>query len=335
MRKRRAPPRILGIAAVSVLVAPLLGADGKPEVPRGPYRADPGIIFEEPGEAGWGKGTVLLPTFQHEGILVGVLCDNAGEAVYALDAMMTGCIPSKSVEPGPHFWFGGLYGTIHEDGGGFNLIDKPAEPGLRVEGTWWLLKSNQGRFSAEIWGCNAAGIEYVCGVVEGKFDVAEPGEEPLVNGPTALRAAIGPETKAGHQKHSPYRGVEPDGCICPVDPLAPAVHNKARPPVEGPYYRPHHPTKPRPIPAAKHLLDRRSLPDGCICPVDPWSPAVPPKEAGPGEDPWEAEGGLGKYHIEHKNPMPYPQHPDFRGVVDPPEPLELAGTFALRYQLFE
>jgi hypothetical protein len=283
MKKRRAPPRILWLAVTSILIAPLLVADEKPEAPRGQYRADPGVVFEEPGEAGWGKGTVLMPTFEDLGLMVGVLCENKGEAIYSLDAMLTGCIPSQAEEGGPQFWFGGLYGAIQEYGSGTPLA-RQEERGLAVEGTWWLLKGNRGRFSAEIKAWNEAGNEYVCGVIEGKFDLAQPHEKQPIQGPAALGAAIGPDTKAGLHKHSPYRGVEADDCICPVA---------------------------------------------------PFSPARPAKAAGEGEDPWGAEGGVGKYQLVITDPMPYPGSPDFEGALGPPEPPELAGLFALRYVLFE
>jgi hypothetical protein len=335
MRTRRAPPRTLAVAAIAILIAPLLVADQKPTVPRSPYRTDPGPVLSEPGEGGWGKGTVQLPSFEQDGMLVGVLCENEGQAVYSIDALLTGCIPSKVTGSDAQYWFGGLYGVVHEDPGG-RLLDREEARGLAVEGTWWRVKGDRGRFSAQVWGCNQAGIEYVCGVLEGSFDLAPPDAEAPKLGAEALDPAWqGPESKKRLGMRSPFRDLPRPDCVCPVEPYALAKQGKQPVAPDAPDYRTAWPNKPRTGVAGKHLRDRRSIPDDCICPVDPFTPVYSGEKVPELKDPWTPAFTVGRYVLATKGAMPYPAQPDYLDAARLFEPPSLSGSFLLRYRLFE
>jgi hypothetical protein len=220
-------PALATVATTVALAAPLVFADQKPDGSRTRY-ADAwttGDFTEPPGSTGWGKGSMTLPAGEQPGLLVGVVKQGDELVRYCIEAELTGCIPAVDGSGQAQYWFGGLYGRMQQ------IVDSPPTPGkdevpwFRVEGTWTVDKYDRGTIEGQLFGCNEAGTEYVCGVVYACFEVsvAMPGPQ---GAPAACSKSYVDRRPFDKSKLLPQPGGElrsADTITCPKGPDAQAA----------------------------------------------------------------------------------------------------------------
>jgi hypothetical protein len=179
-------PKILsGVAfavTVSALASPFLMAGPQGDGSRTGYSsaASPGDLQTPPGTTGWGKGSIVMPVNQQTGMFVGVLTVCDGPTKYVFEGELTGFMPSDGLTGGAEYWFGGMYGKMQAVASSEPEPGKDDIPWYEVEGMWVLGRNYEGSFSAQLLNRNEAGTQYVCGVVDGRFQVSDamPGPAP-------------------------------------------------------------------------------------------------------------------------------------------------------------
>lgn len=161
---------VLAIAAASV---PVLSAGGAAL-----ENLHAGLV------SGSGRGTIQLPGPSSEGLMVGMLASQAGDASYGLDAVLTTWIPSGA--PG-ELARGGIYGQMFEA--------FPGAEGMKayVEGEWTMLAEHVGVIKAAIYVADQTGELHRAGSMSGKLHVGDP-----ARGVAGLRSAgVGAPGAAG------------------------------------------------------------------------------------------------------------------------------------------
>jgi hypothetical protein len=289
------------LATAAALAAPAIADGRKPGPPETPYVDARSVPVAPPGSTGWGKGSITLPAGEGPGLLVGLVtqCDDACR--YVIEAELTGFMPSTQATSNVEYWFGGVYGRLQE-----HRLPAPGEkevPWLRVEGVWYLDKDFTGTFSAEVYGCNEAGIEYVCGRIYSRFNVSEamPGPAPE---PCRKDFAVPPIRKEKWVSGLPYRGAAPAGgtITCPKGPDYVAA-------------------EPRPV---------KATPGTTLSVLRPYADAADTTRRKTGGVYWQGPCKAGWRDARSTHPAAQP-------YATPPPPCWpiLSGTFDLRYRLYE
>jgi hypothetical protein len=117
---------------------------------------------------GEGAGTITLPTFTTQGLLVGALLEDGGGQRYIVQATLTSFLPGVSGEPAE---LGGLYGKLLEVDPEGTTIEGKA---LYVQGTWMANDARTGTLSATLLSNPDVGGPQLIGRIEGKFRLDAP-----------------------------------------------------------------------------------------------------------------------------------------------------------------
>lgn len=131
-------------------------------------------VRTQPGQAGWGGGTIRLATTSSMGMLTGALADGQASGRYTFDAKLTIFIPAGGLV-GEGFHSGGLYGYIQEVPlGGMLEESTPLFLGY-VEGLWRTEKDDSGTFLAFVYRRSVVGSSQLSGVITGRIYPPEGG----------------------------------------------------------------------------------------------------------------------------------------------------------------
>lgn len=131
--------------------------------------SDPGSELERGRLVAHGAGSVHLPNFQQDGLLVGILVGDKDGARYTIEAQLT---LFHTLQPVPNrIAVGGMYGKLLEVAQGGMLADASARFAGHVEGNWELSADLSGQYEAKVYARSEDGSLRLAGLVSGKFQV--------------------------------------------------------------------------------------------------------------------------------------------------------------------